>query len=130
MVYTCHTCLSQHTVPTHLYAACVMLVVSGTHNQSGGIHPPPASDGASGSNHMIKYTMKYQTTLYLIHIPRYARIMQGSHTEITRWAQACNNLTRLWQPGYNLVTRLSACYKVVTTLSRPCNRIVNLFTKL
>ena len=31
--------------------------------------------------------------------------------------------TRLWQLGYNLVTALSTCYKVVTTLSRPCNRI-------
>ena len=49
-----------------------------------------------------------------------------THTEITRWAQACHNLTRLWQPGYNLVTGLSTCHKVVTTLSRPCNRIVNL----
>ena len=48
-----------------------------------------------------------------------------SHIEITRWAQARDNLTRLWQPGYNLVTRLSTCYKVVTTLYLVTGLIVN-----
>ena len=40
----------------------------------------------------------------------------GTHTEITRWAQGCDNL----------VIGLSVPYKVVTTLSQPCNRIVSL----
>ena len=42
------------------------------------------------------------------------------------WAQGCDNLTRLWQPGYNLVTGLSTYYKVVTTLSQPCNKVVTI----
>ena len=39
-----------------------------------------------------------------------------THTEITRWAQGCDNL----------VIGLSVPYKVVTTLSQPLNRIVSL----
>ena len=43
------------------------------------------------------------------------RPQQQTHTEITRWAQG----------RHNLVIGLSVPYKVVTTLSQPCIRIVS-----
>ena len=73
--------------------------------------------------HTYTHTHTHTYTHDNYYNPRCAHAHRGL---ITRWAQACHNLTRLWQPGYNLVTGLSTCYNVVTTLSRPCNRIVNL----
>ena len=61
------------------------------------------------------------------------------HHQLSRWLPKTGSLTdknlhasfmvshaEVVTTCYNLVTGLPTCYKVVTTFSRPCNRIVNL----